>query len=244
VSAADVVFADSAAIADAVVRDVPGTNTRVVRFGVEIRPPTPAARSKWRRRLHVDEDAFVVLSSRVIQANYNIDTIIRGFAEIHDRMSESILVLKEYPPSSSEDYRRRCFELIDEIGIGDAVRTVGELEPAELLELHAAADVYLSVPSRDGTAVSVLEAMAAGVAIVATDAPGIDPEILRHGETALLVPPEDSAALASAVVEIGRDDELRARLGRRAAEIARLLGDFDRELDRAVELYEALIASA
>jgi glycosyltransferase involved in cell wall biosynthesis len=243
VAAADVVFADSAAIADAVIRHVPGTSTRIVRFGVEIRPATPTARSEWRRRLRVDENDFVVLSSRLIRANYNIDTIIQAFAEIHDRIPGSILVLKENSPLSDVDYRRRCFELIDEFDIDDAVRTVGELEPEELLDLHAAADAYLSVPSRDGTAVSILEAMAAGVAIVATDAPGIDPEILRAEETALLVPPRDSAALASAVVALGRDPELRARLAKRGAEIVRLHGDFDRELDRAVELYEGLVAS-
>jgi glycosyltransferase involved in cell wall biosynthesis len=243
VAAADVVLADSAAIADAVVRHVPGTSTRIVRFGVEIRPARPTSRSDWRRRLHVDENAFVALSSRVIQPSYNIDTIIEAFAEIRDRIPGSILVLKEYPPSSDVDYRRRCFELIDELRLGDAVRTVGELEREELLELHAAADVYLSVPARDGTAVSVLEAMAAGVGVVATDAPGIDPEILRADETALLVPPGDAAALASAVVALGRDKELRARLVRRATEIVRLHGDFDREVDKAVELYEELVAS-
>jgi glycosyltransferase involved in cell wall biosynthesis len=243
VAGADVVLADSAAIADAVRRHVPDARTRIVRFGVEIRPVPPAARSEWRRRLRVDENAFVALSSRVVQANYNIDTIIRAFAEVRDRIPGSILVLKEYPPASDADYRQRCFELIDELGIGDAVRTVGELEPDELLELHAAADVYLSVPSRDGTAVSVLEAMAAGVPIVATDAQGIDPEILRGDETALLVPPRDSAALASSVVALAQDGELRARLARRATEIVRLHGDFDRELDRAVELYEELAAS-
>jgi glycosyltransferase involved in cell wall biosynthesis len=243
VAAADVVFADSAAIADAVARQVPGTNTRIVRFGVAIRPATPTARSEWRRRLRVDENDFVALSSRVIRANYNIDTIIRAFAEIREQIPGSVLVLKEYPPSSDVEYRRHCFELIDEFDLGDAVRTVGELEPQELLELHAAADVYLSVPSRDGTAVSVLEAMAAGAAVVASDAPGIDPEILRARETALLVPPGDSAALASAVVALAREGELRARLVRRAAEIVRLYGDFDRELDGAVELYEELVGS-
>jgi glycosyltransferase involved in cell wall biosynthesis len=243
VAAADVVLADSAAIADAVTRHVPDVSTRIVRFGVAIKPVMPTGRSEWRRRLRVGEDDFVALSSRVIQANYNIDTIIRAFAEIHGQIPGSILVLKEYPPSSDVDYRRRCFELIDELDIGDAVRTVGELEPGELLKLHAAADVYLSVPSRDGTAVSVLEAMAAGSAIVATDAPGIDPEILRAEETALLVPPGDSAALASAIVALWRDGGLRARLVRRAGDVVRLYGDFDRELDRAVELYEELVAS-
>ena len=153
-------------------------------------------------------------------------------------------MLKEYPPSSDADYRRRCLELIDEFGIGDAVRTVGELEREELLELHAAADVYLSVPSRDGTAVSVLEAMAAGVAIVAIrrarHRPG-DPSLRRNGAAGA------SGGLGGARVRgrqlSGATTELRARLGRRAAEIVRLHGDFDRELDRAVELYEELVTA-
>jgi glycosyltransferase involved in cell wall biosynthesis len=243
VAGADVVFADSAAIADAVDRHVPGTETRIVRFGAKIGAATPAARSEWRRRLRVGEGDFVALSSRLVRRNYNIDTVIQAFAEIHDRIPGSILVLKENMRFSDVDYRRYCFELIDKLGIRDGVRTVGELDGEELLALYAAADVYLSVPSRDGTAVSVLEAMAAGVAIVATDAPGIDPEILRTEETALLVPPGDPAALASAVVALGRDGELRERLARRAGEIVRLHGDFDRELDRAVEFYEELVAS-
>jgi glycosyltransferase involved in cell wall biosynthesis len=243
VAAADVVFADSAAIADAVVRHVPGANTRIVRFGVEIRPPRPTARSEWRTRLGLGENDFVALSSRVIQANYNIETIIRAFADVGAQVPGATLVLKEYPPASDLAYRRRCFELIDELHLGDAVRAVGELEPEELLGLYAAADIYLSVPSRDGTAVSVLEAMAAGVAVVATDAPGIDPVILCADQTALLVPPEDAAALASAVVALARDGERRARLVRRAAEIVRVHGDFDREVDRAVALYEELVAS-
>src|SRR5262249_39090000 len=75
VAAADVVLADSAAIADAVTRHVPDVSTRIVRFGVEIRPALPTARPVWRRRLLADESDFVVLSSRVIRANYNIDTI-------------------------------------------------------------------------------------------------------------------------------------------------------------------------
>jgi glycosyltransferase involved in cell wall biosynthesis len=243
VAAADIVFADSTAIADAVNRHVPGTETQVIRFGAEIRSATASARSEWRIRLRAEECDFVALSSRLVRPNYNIDTVIRAFAEIRDRIPGSILVLKEHTRFSDVEYRRYCFELIDELGIHDAVRTVGELDSEELLALYAAADVYLSVPSRDGTAVSVLEAMAAGVAIVATDATGIDPEILRAGETALLVPPGDSAALAAAVVALGRDEEFRARLAGRAGEIVRLHGDFDRELDGAVELYEELVAS-
>jgi glycosyltransferase involved in cell wall biosynthesis len=243
VAAADVVFADSVAIADAVRRQVPGTQTQIVRFGVEISPPSRTARSDWRRRLSVDDDAFVVLSSRLVRPNYNIDTVIQAFRAIRDRLPRSVLVLKEHEQFSDLEYRRRCFELVDELGVRDAVRMVGELDREELLKLYAAADVYLSVPSRDGTAVSVLEAMVAGVAIVATEAPGIDPAILRDDETALLVRPRDPESLADAVVALG-DSGRRRKLVERAGEVVRLYGDFDRELDRAVRLYEELVAAS
>jgi glycosyltransferase involved in cell wall biosynthesis len=243
VAAADVVLADSVAIADAVRERVPGTETRIVRFGVEISSPSANARSDWRRRLSIDEDAFVVLSSRLFRPNYNIDTIIRAFPAIRARIPRSVLVLKEHEQFSDSDYRRRCFELMDELDLRDAVRTVGELEREALLELYAVADVYLSVPSRDGTAVSVLEAMVAGVAIVASDAPGIDPAILRDHDTAVLVPPGDADSLADAVVTLADPDQGR-KLVERAGEIVRLHGDFDKELDRAVHIYEQLIAAS
>jgi glycosyltransferase involved in cell wall biosynthesis len=243
VEAADVVFADSVAIADAVRQRVPGTETRIIRFGVEISPPRATARSNWRRRLDIDDEAFVLLSSRLWRPNYNIDTIIRAFPAVRDRISKSVLVLKEHEQFSDLDYRRDCFDLVDELGVRDAVRTVGELDRDDLLELHAAADVYLSVPSRDGTAVSVLEAMVAGVAIVATEAPGIDPAILRNDETALLVQPRDPEALAKAIVDLS-DSALRRRLVDRAGEVVRMYGDFDKELDRAVGIYEELLRTS
>jgi colanic acid/amylovoran biosynthesis glycosyltransferase len=160
---------------------------------------------------------------------------------VRRRLTKAVLVLKEHEPYSDAAYRRRCIALVDELGLGNVVRTVGELERSELLDLHAAADVYLSVPSRDGTAVSVFEAMAAGVAIVATDAPGIDPAILRRDETALLVPPRDAASLADAVVALA-EPARREALVLRAGQVVREHGDFDRELDRAVALYHELLS--
>jgi glycosyltransferase involved in cell wall biosynthesis len=241
VAAADLVLADSTAIADAVRASVPETPTEIVRFGVELTQPSPASRGRWRRRLDIDDGSFVLLSSRLVQPRYNIDAIIRALPAIASALPRSVLVLKELPRFSDPDYRRRCFALADELGVSERVRTVGELDRSELLELYGAADVYLSVPETDGTAVSVLEAMAAGVAVVATDAPGIDPEILRSDETALLVPAEGEA-LASAVVSLALDDARRQRLVARAREVVRVHGDFDRELDRAVGIYERLVA--
>jgi glycosyltransferase involved in cell wall biosynthesis len=242
VAAADVVLTDSTVLAASLRERVPGTDVRIVRFGVVPDAPPPSARSTWRARLGIADDAFVVLSSRLVRPHYNIDDIVRALPAIRRRLPTSVLVLKEQPQLSDPDYRRLCLGLAEELGVRDAVRTVGELDRPELLELYAAADVYVSVPTTDGTAVSVLEAMAAGVAVVAADVPGIDPAILRRDETALLVPVHDPDSLASAVVTLGQIPT-RESLVERAREVVRQYGDFDRELDRAVLLYEELVAA-
>ena len=87
----------------------------------------------------------------------------------------------------------------------------------------AGCDVFVlpSVPAesgdQDGPPVVLLEAMAAGCAIVASSLAGID-AVLVDGHTGLLVPPGDSAALAAAVSKLLRDGDLRAKLGGAAAE--------------------------
>src|SRR4029453_8433099 len=103
-------------IADDIRRQVLGVHTEIVRFGVEIDPPAPDGRSNWRRRLGIDDQAFVALSSRLIRPNYNIDTIIEAFSVVRRRVPESVLVLKEHEPFSDPDYRQRCFDLLAELG--------------------------------------------------------------------------------------------------------------------------------
>jgi glycosyltransferase involved in cell wall biosynthesis len=244
VAASDLVLTDSVSLADDLHRKVPGTEIRIIRFGVEIRDTAPGARGRWRARLGVDEDAFVLLSSRLVRPQYNIDTIVRALPAIRHRCPGAVLVLKELPRFSDPEYRQSCLQLADSLGVGDSVRVLGELDRGDLLELYAAADVYVSVPSTDGTAVSVLEAMAAGVAVVATDAPGIDPTILSGGDSAVLVPVRDAGSLATAVAELGVDPARRQRLAERALYVVRRHADFNRELDRAVHLYEELLAAA
>lgn len=240
VDAADLVFADSAAIAAMIRQRAPGTEVRIVRFGVELTPPSPAARDDWRRRLSISDDAFVLLSSRLVNPNYNIDTIIRSLPAILCRIPNAVLILKELERFGDHEYRRQCLELVDQLALRGAIRIVGELERSELVDLYAAADVFVSVPTRDATAVSVFEAMSAGVPVVATDALGIDPTILRD-ETAVLVPVRDPDALAAAVLRIALEPELKERVVQHARGVVQEHGDFRRELDRAVGYYEELV---
>ena len=98
------------------------------------------------------------------------------------------------------------------------VRTTGHRPPAEARRYLAAADVAIipfsgaTIIAREHTSpLKMFEYMAAGVPIVASDLPSLR-EVLRHEHNALLVPPDDNAALAAAIERLLSDHELAARL--------------------------------
>ena len=76
-------------------------------------------------------------------------------------------------------------------------------------------DVFVLASHMEGLGSTILDAMALGLPIVATKAGGI-PEMLRHRETALLVPPRDPQQLSRAILELLGDHTLRTYLGQNA----------------------------
>ena len=95
----------------------------------------------------------------------------------------------------------------------------------------------------EGAPLSVLEAMAAGLPVVASAVGGV-PEIVADGATGLLVPPDDAAALAAALEQLLADAALRRRLGAAGRERVRVRFDLA-ELQRAhLELYARELARA
>jgi glycosyltransferase involved in cell wall biosynthesis len=119
---------------------------------------------------------------------------------------------------------------IDELGLGDRVRLEGPKPRPEVVEILAAVDVALcpsvftSQGDREGIPVALMEAMASGLAVVASDISGI-PELVEDGVSGLLVAPGDAEGLADAVQRLHDYPELRMRLGEAARR--RVERDFD-----------------
>ncbi|WP_022881559.1 glycosyltransferase [Gryllotalpicola ginsengisoli] len=132
---------------------------------------------------------------------------------------------------------------LERLAAGLPVEFAGTVGRAEVARLYANADVVVvpSVPAasgdRDGLPVSLLEAMSAGSAIVASDVAGVN-EAVADGQTALLVPPADASALADALRRVIADGELRRRLGEAAAERSAWF-----TVDAVGERYRAILAA-
>ena len=115
----------------------------------------------------------------------------------------------------------------------------GRVEHERLPRYYASADLFCS-PARDGESFGMvlLEAMASGVPIVATDLAGYR-SVLTQDQEGLMVPPRNPAGLAAALRRLLTDPALRSRLGSRGVETARAYG-WERVVDRLEDEYAAL----
>jgi glycosyltransferase involved in cell wall biosynthesis len=125
----------------------------------------------------------------------------------------------------------RLREVTAELGLEQTVRFLGQVGDVPALLRRSGLFVLPSVS--EGVSLTLLEAMASGVAIVATSVGG-NPEVVVDGETGLLVPPRDPAALADAFLRLRRDDADRRRLiaaGRERVEewfdVRRMVADYE-----------------
>jgi glycosyltransferase involved in cell wall biosynthesis len=134
----------------------------------------------------------------------------------------------------------RIRRIVADTGIGDRVIFTGFLgSPARV---YGILDLYVATSLKEGLPLAPLEAMCAGVPVVATDVPGHCDVVVRD-RTGLLVPPEDSAALADAIMELMADPARRRIMGEAGRQ--RVLDHFviRSMADRTADVYRAALAS-
>jgi glycosyltransferase involved in cell wall biosynthesis len=130
--------------------------------------------------------------------------------------------------------------MVKSLGLDGVVRLAGRRD--DIPEILGAADVFVLASSKEGLPVSLLEAMAAGKAVVVTAVGGM-PEVIRTNENGLVVPPGDSAALGAAIERLIEDPEARARMGDLASADATRHFEIDRVAGDVAGLYVKMHAS-
>lgn len=149
------------------------------------------------------------------------DVLLRAWPAVLARHPDARLRIVGPTQAGSELVPRDLRRLADELGVGGTVSVDAQARPSG--EELGAARVYVQ-PSRERTetfGLAVLEAMAAGVPVVATDVSGLA-DLVDHRRTGLLVAPEDPQALSLAIIELLEDDPLADAL--RAAAHTRATG--------------------
>jgi len=192
----------------------PRARVGVIHNGIEIGPPPgPAERARARALLGIDTAAPVFVTIARLDPVKDLMTMLDAFAHIRLAMPAARLVIvgdgAEREALSNRAARPDLTGSVDFAGMRGDARA-----------LIPGADVYMNSSIFEGVSITLLEAMAARVPVIAT-AVGGNPEVLAHGDAGVLVPPRNAARLADAAVALGRDHVARSRFataGRRRVE--------------------------
>ena len=175
----------------------------------------------------VPEGVRVLLAVSRLTEQKGVDVAVRALASLPD---DVVLVVL----SSTQEQRAELEALGRELGVGRRLFLLGRLP--DVAAWLRRAEVLVHPARWEGFGLAVLEAMLAGLPVVASNVSSL-PELVVDGETGLLVRPDDPSALA---LGIARALEERARLGAAGRERARAEFSVARMADRTAELYARL----
>jgi glycosyltransferase involved in cell wall biosynthesis len=210
-----------------------------VPLGAPLSPPrTPPTRAEARQLLAESNSALeraaqapLVVSTSRLEAGRGWEQLLAAWSIVARQKPDARLWLAGEVPAASGVVQR-----IEALGLSDHVGLIGMFDDVE--GLLAAADVLVA-PAADGSPQSLVEAMAAGAPSVAIDVP-LNRWLLDDDAAGLLVPPEDAAALAAAMIRLLDEPALAARLGTAAWQRAQAEFGLEKMVEGFMQLFERL----
>jgi glycosyltransferase involved in cell wall biosynthesis len=219
---------------------VENSHLAVTPFGVDLHMFRPDVSDlTFRKQLKLSEGEVVVTCvGRFKERKRQLD-IVEAIRLCYERRPElllRILLVGSCDAASSaylEEIRRR----IESYGLGNKIIILEDLSQDFLPPLYATSDIVLQPSTAEGLGLAVLEAQASGCAVIASAVDGLT-ETVHHGETGLLVELGDIEMLASSIVTLCDDTQLRKQLATNA--LAQVRGEYDiqRTIQQTLAEYE------
>jgi len=182
---------------DLIARGIPAANVVVAPPGIDEATYTPGP---------VSGRPPLILWIGRLEHYKRADVMVEAFREIRRQVPEARLSI-----IGSGQARGALEQQVRERGLGAAVEFTGYISEARKIEYLQRATLLVNTSVKEGFGLTVIEANACGAATVSTDVPGLRDSV-RDGETGVLVPFDDVAALAHAAVRILTDEPYRTRL--------------------------------
>jgi len=230
----------SIAVSDAVARSLPARATRravVIRNGVDPIAMSPGAQNPvTRAEMTADVDAPLVLVLSRLDPRKGVDHVIRAVAGLPPELSHVCLAVAGAPCVDLENGAR--LESLGTELLGRRVRFLGPR--SDVSELLRAADVLVLASTLEGLPLSVLEAQACGLPVVAYPTAGI-PEVVAHEKTGLLAKPGNVEDLGRQLSRVLSEPSLRSHLSSQGRERVLRESTLERQADLQADLLSRLI---
>ncbi len=185
-----------------------------------------------RRAYAIPADRPLLVTASRLAKEKSVDLVLEAFARILARRAASLLVVGGGPQE------RPLQELAHRLGVSVHTVFTGLLPHRRALECLAAGDIFMYGSQTETQGMVVVEAMAAGLPVVAVDAGGV-PDAVHDGSTGYLVPP-NADALASRALALLDDPGLRKMMGRTGMDASRAYS-LDVVTQRVIDLYRSLV---
>ena len=197
-------------------RLLPNEKITVVHNGIDFSrfdTNKPMDRERFRTELGLPADCLLVGTVGELTPLKGHEDFLRAAARLRSEFSAVYFIIAGVDVTPGQANLSSLKQSIQRLEMDERLRLLGRIP--DITNLYRALDVFVSASHTESFGLAIAEAMAAGIAVVATKTDGAQ-EIIHEGETGLLVPIGDENALARSVGLLLRDPTTRADIGRRA----------------------------
>jgi glycosyltransferase involved in cell wall biosynthesis len=186
-------------------------NISVIHSGVDLEQFSQGAKQRTRKRkeLNIPADSLVIGYVGWLIPIKGVTYLVKAMAEVAEKYPKSLLVLVGKGDDKGEE-EIKLREQVQSLGLTDKVLFLG-WRP-DVAEITGCFDIFVLPSLNEGMGRVLVEAMAAGLPIVASRVGGI-PDLIKNGENGLLVPPAEASAFGKAISDLLSDKEKRNRMG-------------------------------
>jgi glycosyltransferase involved in cell wall biosynthesis len=217
---------------------IPDNKIEVIPFGVDLRIFNPKVDgTKARKKLGIEKNDIALVSTRPLyNDHYDIESLIRAIPLILKSYKHAKFIIKGKGP-----LKEHLQNLTRSLGISEHVHFVDLVPHDQMANYLKAADIYISTCYVDTTSVSLLEAMACGLAPIVTDILG-NREWITDGINGFLFPPKNPRALAEKAVRLIEGEGLRKQFGERCFQTAKQRASWSESMSKMEHIYQSIIA--
>lgn len=220
----------------------PETPVELVHGGVHLEKFFPAERPAYlAERLNIPAGAKVVFSPRLMARLYNIEQIAEAANEVVEKIPNAYFIFAVSVMNRDAEYENKVREIIKSGAARENARFVETIPYDEIPDYFRLADVTISVPSNDGTPMTVMESMACRTPTVMGNLADYNSDFFENEKTTSMVEVKNPRAIAAAVRKLLQDADLSDKIALEAQRRVTESGSYESQMSKMESLYQSLM---